>query len=166
MDCQQEKISGRTNVQFYSHDSSSFYRSPLIQCNNSRQCYPDGINLTTSLINCDQNVCLCYPCFTFDSETGICTVDPCYDFIQDMPNGSCHDLRRSQKDAFIYSFFFSSLGGANFYTGHYELAVIQLVITMILFFLCYLICCYCCCLMECEDDCCECCDMDVSGIDI
>lgn len=83
-----------------------------------------------------------------------------------MPNGSCHDLRKSQEDAFIFSFLFSSLGVANFYTGHWKLAIIQLSITMGLLLLCYLFCCYFCCLLEYEDDCCECCDMDVSGIDI
>ena len=134
---------------------SSISRLTPLQCTSARQCWPPGSPFPYSgnLVDCFKGACLCYPCFKINTTSGVCRVQDCYTY--DDLNG-CMDKRKSQKDAFLLSFFLSSLGAANFYIGHWELGIAQIVI-FTMFLLCTCICCcFLCCLTCCEDCCCEC----------
>ena len=109
----------------------------------------------TSLIECVQGVCLCYPCFQFDSETGKCSISQCFTY--QSATDECIDKRKSQREAFLFSFFLSSFGVANFYIGEIVLGIIQLAITLCFICVCCSCCSYMCCIVFSEEDsCCNC----------
>ena len=139
----------------------SIYCSILAECSRENDCYPDNMNITeTSLIDCIQGVCLCYPCFQFNSTTEKCSVSKCFTY--EPINDQCIDNRKSQKEAFLFSFFFSSLGVANFYIGDVTLGISQLMITVAFLSLCYCCLCFSCCIISYEDSCCTRCFGEVS----
>ena len=122
--------------------------SASIKCTIDSDCYPSEVNETNEYIKCEQNLCLCYPCFQHNSN-GTCKLSDCFEF----SNKTCYDKRHSQREAFLLSLFLSSLGVANFYINNYELAVIQLSLTVVLFFICMSCCCYFWCFMLCYEEC-------------
>uniref|UniRef100_A0A1X7VUS3 TM2 domain-containing protein n=1 Tax=Amphimedon queenslandica TaxID=400682 RepID=A0A1X7VUS3_AMPQE len=133
-------------------DSAVSYNQSF-ECVTASECYPPDVT-DTSLILCVQGVCLCYPCFQFDSGTGKCSVSQCFTY--EPATDECVDNRKSQREAFLFSFFLSSLGVANFYIGEIILGIIQLSITLCFICVCCSCCCYMCCLV-CSEDSCTCC---------
>ena len=129
------------------------------ECNNASDCYPPDLNnISTDLISCFQNACLCYPCFTINTTSSKCQVENCFKWTSD---GECVDTRDSQKEAFILSFFLSSLGAANFYIGQWQIGLAQLLLFIFLLSLCCFCCTYFCCLLQFEEYCCNCCQVEV-----
>ena len=130
------------------------------ECNNASDCYPPELNInSTDLISCFQSACLCYPCFTINTTSSKCQVEKCFKWNSD--DEECVDTRDSQEEAFILSFFLSSLGVANFYIGQWQIGIAQLLLFIFLLSLCCFCCTYFCCLLQFEEYCCNCCQVEV-----
>ena len=98
------------------------------------QCFSGGINgtVSTNLIDCLDNQCICDECFTLNATSGQCTVTSPDCYFYNPGTGTCVDNRKSQLVAFLLSFFLSGFGVANFYIKRYDLAAGQLLVLLIL----------------------------------
>lgn len=98
---------------------------PRYLCATARDCYPrDLVNDTIpeKFVNCTETrTCTCSHCFYNLNDS--CVLQKCHSF--ENRSGKCVDHRKSQKDIFIYSFFLSSIGYANFAIGQNALGELR-----------------------------------------
>ena len=105
----------------------------IVNCNNNIECYPSGVSnlVSSSLIMCKNNGCVCNECFTKNITTGQCTYtvpSPTYCYYYEEEDDECVDNRKSQLAAFVLSLTLSGFGVANFYIGQNVLGTTQLLL--------------------------------------
>lgn len=121
-------------------------------CTNQTSCYPSSLSgelIPTTLINCDNGLCVCQECFELDGNR--CReLAPCQTYSS--TTRSCNDARRSQLIALLLSIFLSEVGAANFYIARNDLAGGQLAIFLMSFVVIFVAACPCCFLCCCKDE--------------
>ncbi|KAI6655250.1 hypothetical protein LOD99_2538 [Oopsacas minuta] len=113
------------------------YRVLSHSCNSAQQCTATSLVQNSFLVQCIDNQCVCESdCFFYDfyvrgNITDTCIINSvCYSYSSE--NDTCYLITKSANSAVIYALFLGYVGGANYYIGRYDQAIIQTILFLIL----------------------------------